>query len=356
LLEESGLATCFVGFVLSALATVVPSLFAILVLWWLDRYEKEPLWLLSIVFVWGAVPAVLLSLIAQLTATPVLEVAFGDSILFPLANMGLVAPLTEETFKALMLLALFVLYRAEFNGVMDGILYGALIGFGFSIVEDIFYLMGSLYEGGWSEWGTTAALRIGLYNLNHSLFTASTGVGFGLASGASRRWQRWLYPFLGWLAGVTLHAVHNGGIVLAESTSGLSWLVLTAVDWIGVALMAALIWVSIRREKQWFVELVPEMQRGIITRDEYQLASAYRVRVRRGWRVLLAHGPLVWLKWSRFVQLIVDLAYRKHRRRVTHKDVIAPGRSTTGDEPIVRLRQRIALLRPELAALGLRDE
>ena len=194
------MATLVLGFLLSALVTLVPSLIAIAILWWLDRYEKEPLWLLSIAFFWGAVPTIILSILAQLFVAPPLEAALGHSIFYPLANLSLVAPLTEETFKALMLLAIFVLYRDEFNGVTDGILYGALIGFGFSVVEDVFYLMRSLLgDGGWAEWGMTVALRVGLSNLNHSLFTACVGVGFGLARSTARRRQRWVYPLLGWV-------------------------------------------------------------------------------------------------------------------------------------------------------------
>ena len=340
------MANCLLGFVLSVLASLAPSLIAIVILWWLDRYEKEPLWLLSIAFFWGAVPTIILSILAQLFVNPPLEEALGHSILYPLANMSLVAPLTEETFKALILLLIFVLYRDEFNGVMDGIFYGALVGFGFSIVEDVFYFMRSLLgDGGWAEWGTTVALRVGLYNLNHSLFTASVGVGFGLASGAAKRWQRWLYPLFGWMVAITLHAIHNGGIVLAEATSGLSCLVLTVVDWMGVLVMLALIWISTQREKRWFDELAPEVEGGVITPNEYQLASGYRNRVRQSWRVLTGHGLLIWFKWNRFVQLIVDLAYRKHRHRVA-------GTDATDDTSIARLKQRIAEVRPELPALG----
>jgi len=117
------------------------------------------------------------------------------------------------------------------------------------------------------------------------------------------------------------------------------------VDWMGVLGMLVLIWISTQREKRWFDELEPEVEGGIITPKEYQLASVYRDRVRYGWRVLTGHGPLIWFKWNRFVQMIVDLAYRKHRHRVT-------GTDAAGDASIARLKQRIAEVRPELPALG----
>jgi RsiW-degrading membrane proteinase PrsW (M82 family) len=332
--------------VLSVLVTLIPSLISMAVLWWLDRYEKEPLWLLGIAFFWGAVPTIGLSLVAQLLIEAPLATVLGHSVFYPLASLSLVAPLTEETFKALILLALFVLYRQEFDGVMDGILYGALIGFGFSVVEDVFYMMSSLmYGGGWAEWGVVVALRVGLYNLNHSLFAACTGIGFGLARNRRAGWQRWIYPLLGWLAAVLLHGLHNAGTVLAESTEGMSILLFTVVDWMGVLGMLALIIYSVRRERQWFQELEPEIASGVVTPVEAEWASTYRTRVAYGWQVLRQHGLRATLKWSRFVQMIVDLAYKKHQKQAAQE-------AASTDERIARLRGRIASLRPELPQIG----
>jgi len=339
-------ATCLLGLVLSVLVTLIPSLISMAILWWLDRYEKEPLWLLGIAFFWGAVPTIGLSLVAQIVIDAPLADALGHSVLYPLANLSLVAPLTEETFKALILLLLFLFYRQEFDGMMDGILYGALVGFGFSVVEDVFYMMSSLMSGGgWAEWGIVVALRVGLYNLNHSLFTACTGIGFGLARNQRAGWKRWVYPFGGWLAALLLHGLHNAGTVLAEQTSGMSVLLFTAVDWMGVLGMLVLILYSVQRERRWFGELEPEIASGVVTADEARLASTYRVRVARGWAIFTQHGLRATLRWSRFVQAIVDLAYKKHQRQAAQEGAAA-------EERISRLRERIARLRAELPNVG----
>ncbi|RME39200.1 MAG: PrsW family intramembrane metalloprotease, partial [Thermoflexia bacterium] len=121
------------AFLLIAALAFVPMLFYALFLWWLDRYEKEPLRFILAAFLWGAVPAVIFSLIAQL----VLDVsAFSQSELETgLLEAGLIAPLTEEPFKALMLLFLVLRYRHEIDTPLDGILYGGLVGFGFASTE-----------------------------------------------------------------------------------------------------------------------------------------------------------------------------------------------------------------------------
>jgi RsiW-degrading membrane proteinase PrsW (M82 family) len=340
--KETWMTTCLLGFLLSVLVTLVPSLVTIAILWWLDRYEKEPLWLLGIIFFWGAIPTIILSLIAQIILDLPVTAVFGDSIFSSITSLSIVAPLTEETFKALIIMGIYIFYRNEFDGVMDGILYGALVGFGFSVVEDTLYFMSSLLQDGWGGWGTTVALRVGLYNLNHSLFTACAGVGFGLARNSKETWKKLLFPVLGWLVAMILHGIHNGGTVLAEATSGLSCLFLTAVDWMGALGMLILIVVAVQGEKRWFQELAPELASGVITDDEYQIASSYRARFTRGWQVLRQYGLITWFKWTRFVQLIVDLAYKKHQKK-------AAGEGDKIEELIATLRQRIAQARAELA-------
>ena len=39
------------------LGALIPTVFYVLFVWWLDRYDKEPVWLLALAFAWGAMPA-----------------------------------------------------------------------------------------------------------------------------------------------------------------------------------------------------------------------------------------------------------------------------------------------------------
>ncbi|MBN1640136.1 MAG: PrsW family intramembrane metalloprotease [Anaerolineae bacterium] len=333
--------TCVLGAVLSVGITIAPPLVAMVVLWWLDRYEKEPLLLLSIVLLWGAVPTIGMSIVAQLLLNLPLSDLLGSSILYQATSLSLIAPLTEETFKGIILLAIHVFYRDEFDGVMDGILYGAMVGFGFSIVETSLYLVGSLHEGGWAAWQLTAALRVGLYSLNHALFAACTGIGLGLARNSRAGWQRLLFPILGWGAAMALHGIHNGGTLLAEDTAGLSCLVGTVVDWMGAAAMLLLVVVATQREQRWFAALAPEVAAGTISAQEHEIAAHYGTRVAQGWHVLTAHGLRAWFAWSRHVQAIVDLAYARHRQGIGIDGSVAERR-------IAALRQRIATGRSRL--------
>ena len=93
----------------------VPMLIYAAILWWLDRYEKEPLGLLTLAFIWGALPSVVLALIMQLVLdVPLTSVQDSSQLTYELLGASVVAPLTEEGIKAVALLLLLLLeYLAQ---------------------------------------------------------------------------------------------------------------------------------------------------------------------------------------------------------------------------------------------------
>ena len=103
------------GFLLSLFLGLLPMLVFAWVVYWLDRYEKEPLALLGGVFLWGAIGAA--------TAAFVINTLFGIGVyLFTsseaatdLATGSLIAPVVEEILKGLAVLTVFLLARSEFE-------------------------------------------------------------------------------------------------------------------------------------------------------------------------------------------------------------------------------------------------
>ena len=59
----------------------------------------------------------------------------------------MIAPVVEETGKGLFLVIVVVFRRAQIHGLLDGLIYGALVGVGFAFVEDILYYLSSLDSG-----------------------------------------------------------------------------------------------------------------------------------------------------------------------------------------------------------------
>lgn len=328
------------AFLLIAALAFVPMLFYALFLWWLDRYEKEPLRFILAAFFWGAVPAVIFSLIAQLA----LDVsAFSQSELeTELLEAGLIAPLTEEPFKALMLLFLVLRYRHEIDTPLDGILYGGLVGFGFASTENFFYFLNAYELGGLGSVLLLSLFRAFAFGLNHALFTGCTGLGFALARTAAQRWLRWSAPVLGLGLGIALHAIHNAGAAFA---SILCWPILVSLlsDWGGaLALLGLTVYISFR-ERAWLVHyLADEVAAGIIGPQDYPVITSYWRRVTERSRALLRGDFVRWWQLGKYYRLASELAFIRHRARTV-------GADGETDRRIHQLRKDILTVREELS-------
>jgi RsiW-degrading membrane proteinase PrsW (M82 family) len=57
------------------------------------------------------------------------------------------APIVEECAKAIILFIFFFAKKDEFDGVIDGIVYGSLVALGFAMTENIQYYGKAALEG-----------------------------------------------------------------------------------------------------------------------------------------------------------------------------------------------------------------
>ena len=198
----------------------VPFLIAVVLL--LDRLEPEPRGNLVFAFAWGAGIAALLAAVINTAGLvfitqPDLGKTTGEYVS---ATFG--APVVEESLKGGVLLWLLWRRRQEFDGPTDGIIYAAMVGLGFAMMENIGYYIAALVRpsiGGVSLLGATFVLRGILAPLAHPIFTSMTGIGVAYA--ATHRRGGWAVG-VGLLAAMTLHGLWNGlsayglrGLILA---------------------------------------------------------------------------------------------------------------------------------------------
>jgi RsiW-degrading membrane proteinase PrsW (M82 family) len=286
------------GFALSL--AIVVALVYLLVLRLIDLNEQEGLWALAAALLLGAAAGALLPLVVS-SETLTLSTFRGA--------------LADEIAKFIALSVAFVLFEgisrlrgwSEVNGLMDGIIYGAAVGLGFSVGE-AFYR--ELLFSGLSDilgvdpfdvlWTTL------LFGLREGLFGAFIGAGFGLALQARTLLARLGYALAGLAVAVGLHAVY---VLLAGPVSGTEGKVRT---WLFLLLpllfVAALIVFALGREKSAIAaELGPEVTEGVATDRDLDLLAhpaarraAYFRLLRRGdfdgWAALRAlHNRLVQL-------------------------------------------------------------
>jgi RsiW-degrading membrane proteinase PrsW (M82 family) len=301
--------------IVALLGGLIPTLLYILSVWWLDRYEKEPVSLLALAFFWGAAPAALLSLILELLfSIPVTHALGVRTLASDLLHAGISAPLVEESLKGVALIGLVFAFRMEFDDALDGIIYGAMIGFGFALTENVVsYFLPILSEEGLHAGLLNILMRSIVFGGNHALWSGITGAAIGYARWSPHWRQRLLVPAAGWLLAVVFHAVHNVGATLATQTGCLSLGISLAVDWGGLLLLWLVAALALRKESRWIEKwLVTEVQLGILSRQEYDLLRSARRRMWTRWQARTRGGPQAYRAVGRYFQGATELAFAKH--------------------------------------------
>lgn len=201
-----GLSTGAVGSLVGLLFAILPVFPVAAALLWLDRYEDEPRTLLVFAFVWGATAAVVIALVFSIGSMIVISSRGGSDLI----GTVVVAPIVEESAKGLAVIGVLLIRRSQFNGVVDGIIYAGLAGLGFAFAENILYLGGAFLDGGLTGAVATFVVRCIMGPFAHPMFTSAFGIGVGLAVRAKSPALKVVYPVLGLLCAMALHALWNG--------------------------------------------------------------------------------------------------------------------------------------------------
>jgi RsiW-degrading membrane proteinase PrsW (M82 family) len=190
-----------VGLVLA----LVPLAIVFFVVRMIDRWEPEPKSLVFFAVAWGAIAAVGLTLLVDLGLT--LVVGYRGEV----ASAVVQAPIVEELWKGVGVFIVFLIARRSFNGPVDGVVYGALVGAGFAFTENIQYFAISLIEGGSGQLTVTFILRAIMSPFAHAMFTSLTGLAIGLAARRHASTGRVLGAgLLGLIGAIFLHGLWNG--------------------------------------------------------------------------------------------------------------------------------------------------
>ena len=298
----------------------------------IDLYEREPLRYVVPVFIWGFAVATTIALVFNTIAS----VTFDAVVSKEAANFltaVFVAPVVEECSKGLALLIIFVVaYLAsrrrrliEFAGVMDGIVYGAAVGFGFALAEDILYGM---------QYGVETFLVRRIFGgFAHAAFTSLTGIGIGLIPFVHNRVLKAVPPILGLLGAILLHATFN---FLATVFGAVAYLFMFLV--VLAYLVVILVWLTIER-RAIRGELREEVAEGFISPEEYAILPTFFRRTAHYLRLILTGHLGAWSRARRVHAAAVDLAFAKSLARRSP----APSRV----ERVQALRRKIVDLRTQ---------
>ena len=303
----------------------------------IDLYEREPLRYVVPVFVWGFAVATTVSLVFntlfQLTLSSVTSVQTANFF-----TAVAVAPVVEESSKGLaLLLIFFVAYLVrrrsgliEFAGVMDGIVYGSAVGFGFAIAEDILY--------GLQYGPETFVVRRIFGGFAHAAFTSLTGIGIGLIPWVHNMMLKVAMPLLGLFGAILLHAAFN---FTATLFGPVGYLVLFFV--IMAYIILIIVWLAIERHIIR-TELYEEVGAGTITPQEYAILPSYFLRTWYYFSLIFTGKMGAWTRSRRLHASAVDLALAKRLARRSR---------TPGSMDRVRmLRQKIEGMRESARSMA----
>jgi RsiW-degrading membrane proteinase PrsW (M82 family) len=311
-------------------AAIIPAVFYSLLVLYLDRYESEPWYLLVGAFMWGAVVSVFLSLIFELTTGGLVIVVWGEDA----ANFvsgSIAAPISEEMTKAAALFIILLLFRSEFDGILDGIVYGALVGLGFAMTENILYFGATWVDEGPVAFGVVFFLRAIMGGFGHALYTAITGAAIGWATERPNwRIRKVLVPLGGLCIAIFMHSVWNTLVfvlsTLDEEAATIAAAILLLIIEPFVFTLPALIGVIIvatiagRHELQIIGrELQDEIPTGLLTVGELAMLSNRRLRRRASWQSFWNGGPVRWYRLRQFSQAASELAFQKYQARLGRK-------------------------------------
>ncbi|GAC1350792.1 MAG: hypothetical protein NVSMB27_36730 [Ktedonobacteraceae bacterium] len=340
---------------------VVPAVCINLLVNFIDRYEREPWFLRLAAFLWGAIIAIPFALLLERKIYAYLSNLLPNtSDVLSSVLQGLNAGVTEETIKGLGLLLLFFVLRDEFDNVTDGIVYGALIGAGFAMVENSLY-----FALDFKSFPVFLIIyRIVLGWLGHSTFTVCFGAALGYVRHTKMRWRQIVLPLVGYLCAVGLHSFFDfvdfqasAALNAFPNNSGVAFLSLVALigDYIPPFLAQMfLLYVLIKalaHEAAVIREfLAVEVSSGVVKVNEYALLQNSFQRTRTERQVWRRSGFRQWLRVKALYQTEIGLAFRKWHVSMGDKPKLGYV------QPEDAYRQRIKRLRHEIEAADTREQ
>jgi hypothetical protein len=222
--------------------------------------------------------------------------------------------------------------RDEFDDVVDGIVYGAAVGFGFNFMESIAYMThvyavlapeGAGAAGALLQWYWRQV--VGLF-FGHATYTALIGAGLGIARQLPRASQRVPVIASGFLAAIAAHFAWDAWqpFVLVGARSPLAQILLDHVRYLLMvgpftAVLLVLLAMGLQLEGSALTRHLEEEAvsgRGAVRPEEVEVLMSPRQRFAARMSALARGGPAAYLRLSRLQTAQLSLAMEQwHRER-----------------------------------------
>jgi RsiW-degrading membrane proteinase PrsW (M82 family) len=316
----------------SSVIALMPAMIYLSIFLWLDRFDPEPPRTLAFAFAWGATVSIFFSGIIN----DLFGAALGDTL------TGIVtAPIIEEGFKGIGVLLVALLFRKDFDSVVDGIVYAGVVALGFATIENIDYYGRGLAQGGIGGLAGVFFIRGVLAPFSHVLFTCMTGIGCGIARETHNQTLKLAAPMIGCFGAMFLHALWN---TLASFDGGTFFTGYFLLEMPLFILFIFVIAYLVRREGRILKQtLAVEVERGLITPQQLDIAiSVFR---RTGWVASAFGNSILFNTRRRFLRAVAKLGLCHW-----HQDRAIEARRDTGSLSLIsQLQAEVFSLRDDVS-------
>jgi len=335
------------AWLLSIVLLAVTAIPAGLIIYRFDMFEPEPASLIAVAVMWGGVVALSFSAVANSSMLSFLQHILPAETVDSW-GAAIVAPINEELYKGAGLVVIFLMARSEIDSLMDGLIYGAMIGLGFQVVENVQYFMYATAEAGAGQLGpviNTFFVRVVLAGLySHTLFTGLMGFGIAyLITQRSHPLRRRvavaaLFAILAWAAHFVWNSPWLDSLMASSAGEFTLALVIKGMPFLLFLLLLAV--VAQRREGQAFARLIAmEVGSDVLTEAEFHNLQSGRRRRAALRRIKKEKGPVArsWLKRLQREQMNLALFH---------------GKVDSADHPALEAqRETIRMLKARLATI-----
>jgi RsiW-degrading membrane proteinase PrsW (M82 family) len=214
--------------------SLAPVIAIIIYFYWKDKYEKEPVKLLTKAFFAGVLITIPVIIVEFLISSATRNISSFFFAIF--IKSFLVAGFTEEFAKFVVFKS--VIYKnKEFNEPYDAIIYMVMVSLGFAAFENLAYVFGSYVRGGMFGSFATGIMRAIFSVPAHAFFAVIMGYFLGLARFAPDKKLEIRYAYTGLFFAIMMHGFYDF-FVFTKAPVGLLFMVLTLMACGFIALRA----------------------------------------------------------------------------------------------------------------------
>ena len=281
----------------SAAAAIIPMFLYLLLIWKFDRYDREPFGLILKNYLWGAIGAIILTLIFSIFFNGIISLFVTDEFSLNHFDTIILAPFIEELMKGVFLF--IMVNNRKFDNLTDGIVYGGAIGLGFGMTENFLYFI--TYASSLNDWIVLVIMRTLFSAAMHCTATASFGAFLSFAKYKTGG-KKISIILAGFLIAMLIHFTWNFNVSF-ENTAlvGIVSMLITFSAFIIVFS------ISVYNEKKIiYNELLEEVNNGLIPVEHILILNSVR-RKRNGW--------IDESKRENYITAATHLAFRKFQSR-----------------------------------------